>query len=199
MMKIAIVVMRYGEEIIGGAEYHARMIAEHLQQYYQVDVLTTCAKNYHTWTNEYPEKTEIINNVRVIRIKNKLLREDNKVVLIQERIFYNSHTKKEELEWINENGPNCPGLIQYIQNHYNDYHKFVFFTFRYYTTYFGIQAAKEKAFLVPEAEDDPALRFYTTQEIFQNVKGILYNVPEERKLILNNVEFKENEKVWDII
>jgi len=198
-MKIAIVVMRYGEDIVGGAEYHARMIAEHLKQFHQIDILTTCAKNYHTWANEYPEKTEIINEIRVFRFKNSKIRDVNKVVKFEEKIFYNRHSKKDEHDWIKENGPNCPGLIQYIRDHYNEYQIFIFFTFRYYTSYFGIQAAKEKAYLVPEAEDDPALKLSTTHEIFQNVNGILYNVPEERKLILNRVQFDENAKKWDII
>ena len=198
-MKIAIVVMRYGEDIVGGAEYHARMIAEHLKQYYQIDILTTCAKSYHTWANEYPEKIETLNGIRVLRFKNSKIRDVNKVVAIEEKIFYNHHTKNDELDWINENGPKSPGLIQYIRDHYDDYHIFIFFTFRYYTSYFGIQAAKEKAFLVPEAENDPALKLSTTQELFQTVKGIFYNVPEERALILNRVKFDENEKKWDII
>ena len=199
MKKIAIVVMRYGEDIVGGAEYHARMIAEHLKQYYLIDVLTTCAKNYHTWANEYPEKILTINGIRVIRFKNSKIRDVNKVEAIEEKIFNNYHTKNDEIDWFNENGPKCPGLIEYIQDHYDEYLIFIFFTFRYYTSYFGIQAAKEKAFLVPEAENDPALYLSTTQEIFQNVNGIFYNVPEERKLILNRVQFNENGKKCELI
>lgn len=199
MKKIAIVVMRYGEDIVGGAEYHARMIAEHLKQYYQIDVLTTCAKSYHTWANEYEEEIETLNDIHVLRFKNTKIRDVNKVLAIEEKIFYASHTKNDELDWINENGPTCPGLIQYIQDHYDEYHIFIFFTFRYYTSYFGVQAAKGKAFLVPEAENDPALNLSTTQELFHNVNGIFYNVPEERKLILNHVHFNEKEKKWDLI
>ncbi|ADN36159.1 glycosyl transferase group 1 [Methanolacinia petrolearia DSM 11571] len=200
-MKIAIVVMRYGEEIVGGAEYHARMIAEHLNNYCQVNVLTTCAKSYHTWANEYDnENEEVIKNIRILRFKNSKTRKVNNVLAIEEKIFGNlAHTKKDELDWINENGPNCPELIKYIEDHYDDYKAFIFFTFRYYTSYYGINAAKGKAYLVPEAENDPALNLSTTQEIFQNVNGILYNVPEERKLILNRVPFSEKEKKWDII
>jgi len=199
MTKIAIVVMRYGEDIVGGAEYHARMIAEHLKKICQVDVLTTCAKSYHTWANEYPETTETINDVRVIRFKNEKKRDVNKVVALEERIFHTPHTQDDEMAWINENGPNCPGLVRYIEDHYTDYQMFIFFTFRYYTSYFGILAAKNKAFVVPEAENDPALKLTTTRELFQNVKGIFYNVPEERDLILNRVRFNESEKIWDLI
>lgn len=40
-MKIAIVVQRYGADINGGAELHARYVAERLARYADVRVLTT--------------------------------------------------------------------------------------------------------------------------------------------------------------
>jgi hypothetical protein len=40
-VKLAIVVQRYGADINGGAELHARYIAEHLAKHVEVEVLTT--------------------------------------------------------------------------------------------------------------------------------------------------------------
>ena len=48
-MKLAVVVQRYGPAINGGAELHARYIAEHLAESADVRVLTTCAADYLTW------------------------------------------------------------------------------------------------------------------------------------------------------
>ena len=57
--KIAFVVVRYGKEINGGAEYHCRMLAERLVDKYDVEVLTTCVRNYLKGTNDYrPGLTE---------------------------------------------------------------------------------------------------------------------------------------------
>lgn len=42
---IAFVVVRYGLNINGGAEYHCRMLAERLTNDYNVEVLTTCVDN----------------------------------------------------------------------------------------------------------------------------------------------------------
>ena len=53
-MKLAVVVQRYGQTINGGAELHARYVAEHLARHAEVEVLTTCATDYVTWRNELP-------------------------------------------------------------------------------------------------------------------------------------------------
>src|SRR5207245_8168452 len=52
-MRIGLVVQRFGEEVIGGAELHARWIAQHLAETHSVEVLTTCAVDYLTWENAY--------------------------------------------------------------------------------------------------------------------------------------------------
>lgn len=67
--KIALVTIRYGEDINGGAEYHCRMLAERLTDDYDVEVLTTCVCNYNTGINEFPEGEEMLNGVLVRRFK----------------------------------------------------------------------------------------------------------------------------------
>ena len=62
-VKLAVVVQRYGPAINGGAELHARYIAEHLARHAEVEVLTTCATDYVTWRNELPAGVERVNGV----------------------------------------------------------------------------------------------------------------------------------------
>ena len=64
-MKLAVVVQRYGADINGGAELHARYVAEHLARHAQVDVLTTCARDYVTWHDEYEPGVSQLNGVSV--------------------------------------------------------------------------------------------------------------------------------------
>lgn len=69
MDKIAFVVVRYGLDVNGGAEYHVRMLAERLANKYHVEVLTTCVKDYITGDNYFFEGEEIINQVLVRRFQ----------------------------------------------------------------------------------------------------------------------------------
>ena len=66
-VKLGIVVQRYGADISGGAELHARYIAEHLVAHADVRVLTTCARDYVTWRNELPAGEERVNGIPVER------------------------------------------------------------------------------------------------------------------------------------
>ena len=67
-MKLAVVVQRYGADLNGGAELHARYIAERLSRHADVEVLTTCARDYITWRNELPAGTDSVNGLLVKRL-----------------------------------------------------------------------------------------------------------------------------------
>jgi glycosyltransferase involved in cell wall biosynthesis len=198
-MKIALVVPRYGTEIVGGAEFHAKQIVEHLSKYFEVEVLTTCAKDYLTWRNEYREGTEIINNVVVRRFEVKKGRKMNRFRRIEEKVFYgNSHTLDDEYLWVDLQGPYSPSLIDYIHKNKDSYNCFIFFTFRYFPTVYGLPLVSEKSLLAPLAEDDPALDFEIAKNVvFNSAQVILFNSPEEKRLIERKVG--KMDKLRDIV
>ena len=66
-MRLAIVVQRYGVDISGGVELHARYIAERLSARTEVRVLTTCARDHLTWRNEFPPGPDEVNGVPIER------------------------------------------------------------------------------------------------------------------------------------
>src|SRR5471032_1389003 len=64
---LLVVVQRYGEEIVGGAETLARVVAEHLAEHFDVEVATTTALDYWTWANHYAPGDAIVRGVPVHR------------------------------------------------------------------------------------------------------------------------------------
>jgi glycosyltransferase involved in cell wall biosynthesis len=198
-MKLAFVVQRYGLEIIGGAEYFTRLVAERLKKYHTIEIFTSCAKGYHIWENEYENNCECINGIVVRRFRTSKTRCMNSFSTIQNKVYFQNHTLKDEQNWIEEQGPYCPDLIEFIQKNKENYDLFIFFTYRYYPSFYGIEYVKEKAIIVPFAENEPGLNLKVTSDLFKQVRGVIYSTPEEHELIKNRIGFDENKKIWDII
>ncbi|HQZ39977.1 MAG TPA: glycosyltransferase [Vicinamibacterales bacterium] len=182
-MKIALVVQRYGADINGGAELHARYIAEHLARHVEVEVLTTCASDYITWRNERAEGLETVLGVAVRRFPVSRERDPREFADWSQRIFKRPHSVRDELAWLEAEGPASPALVQYIEANQAAYDFFVFFSVRYYHAYHGARTVPGKAILVPTAERDAALGLGIFGPIFRGVRALMYNSFEERALI----------------
>src|SRR5882672_2231950 len=107
-MKLAIVVQRYGADINGGAELHARYIAEHLARHADVRVLTTCARDYLTWRNDFSPCTDALNGVPVERFLVEHERSEADFGLKSDHVFSRRNSLNEELEWQDSEGPASP-------------------------------------------------------------------------------------------
>ena len=183
-MKVAVVVQRYGADINGGAEQHARYVAEHLARHVQVEVLTTCAhRDYISWKNELPEGRELVNGIPVHRFPVAVERHPVEFAKWSEKVFTQQHSLRDELAWLEAEGPTSPALIEHIKTHEADYDFFIFFSFRYHHSYHGCRAVPGKAILVPTAERDGALGLGIYPPIFRGVRAFMYNSFEERALI----------------
>ncbi len=182
-MKLAVVVQRYGADLNGGAELHARYIAERLARHADVEVLTTCARDYITWRNELPEGVDEINGVRVRRFLVSRERDPHDFGRRSEYVFGERHSIADELKWLRAEGPTSPMLVNYLRGRGNDYDYVIFFSYRYYHTYHGVRATPQRAILVPTAERDPALGLAIFGPAFRGVRAVMYNSHEERALI----------------
>ncbi len=182
-MKLAVVVQRYGQAINGGAELHARYIAEQLARHAQVEVLTTCATDYVTWRNELEPGAEQENGVDVRRFKVKHERDPKVFGKRSDRVFEQRHSLGDELDWLDAEGPTSPALVDYIAKHSADYDFCLFFSYRYYHSYYGARAAAGRAILVPTAERDAAVGLAIFRPLFKSVRAVMYNSPEERAMI----------------
>jgi hypothetical protein len=180
-VRLAVVVQRYGADINGGAELHARYIAERLARHADVEVVTTCARDYVTWRNELPPGTETINGVKVRRFPVDRVRDPREFGRRSHRVFEHRHSTADELAWLDSEGPASRALVDYAGRGPFDF--VLLFSYRYYHAYHVARLAPGRAVLVPTAERDPAIALGIFAPIFRGVRAVMYNSPEERAMI----------------
>lgn len=206
MKKIGFVVQRYGLEVNGGAEFHCRVLAEHLKDIFDIEVLTTCAKDYISWANEYSPGETVLNGIVVRRFPvlherdrakaHKLGRMLRKRGLHQKLLrFFGALDAFERMfkprrdpmdvfdEWSIVQGPYAPTLIDHLKENHEQYDALIFFTYLYFPTYRGLPIAAHKSILIPTAHDEPDIYLPGFKQVFASPAAILFNTPAERNLV----------------
>lgn len=182
-MRLCFIVQRYGREVNGGAEFHCREVAEHLVKYASVDVVTTCAVDYITWKNEYPPGIDTLDGVTIRRFHVDRERDLSKFNRFSEVVFCHPHSYEDEIEWMKLQGPYSSSLLEYLSENKDNYDVFIFFTYLYCTTFFGLSLVGDRAMLVPTAHDEPPIYLSIFQNLFHLPQAILYNTEEERNFV----------------
>jgi glycosyltransferase involved in cell wall biosynthesis len=182
-MKLAFVVQRYGADIAGGSEGHCRDLAERLSGKHDITVLTTCAKDYVTWENAFPAGQSTENGVPLHRFPVAQPRRIKVFADLSDEVFDGGASRDKQNEWFKENGPESPELLDYLRTHGSSFDLVVFWTFRYYQSYFGLPLVADRAVLVPTAEEDDAINLDVLVEFFNKPAGYLFLTPEEEQLV----------------
>lgn len=183
-MRVAFVIQRYGSEVHGGSEYLCRMWAERLAQRHQVAVLTTCARDYLTWADYYPPGEEMLNGVHVQRYPVAAPRDMAAFDALSQTLFGQAdRTEADEIEWMRQQGPYAPALFAAIADQQQAFDLFVFMTYLYCSTFFGLPAVQHKAVLVPTAHDEFSIYLGIFRQVFHAPRAIIYLTAAERSLV----------------
>jgi glycosyltransferase involved in cell wall biosynthesis len=184
-VKLAFVVQRYGTGIAGGSEGHCRELAERLSSRHTITVLTTCATDYVTWENASPGGPSVENGVQVVRFPVARPRRMKVFAEISDEVFEGAAPLERQVEWFRENGPETPALLAHLRAHGQDFDLVLFWTYRYYQSYFGLPLVEDRAILVPTAEEDAAIDLDTLPLFFDKPAGYIFMTPEEQELVSN--------------
>jgi glycosyltransferase involved in cell wall biosynthesis len=180
--RVAIVVQRYGE-VTGGAERHAQQVAEHLAPHWNLTLLTTCAKNHLTWENVFPAGEDRVEGLPVLRFPVTRTRNIRPFNGLSRQVFDLPNERLREEHWVAEQGPLCPGLLSHLASSTDAYDGYLFFTYLYAPTVWGLPLVASRAMLVPTAHDEPPLRFGVYGDVFERPRVLMCNTPEEVALI----------------
>ncbi|NJM07994.1 glycosyltransferase [Candidatus Gracilibacteria bacterium] len=182
-MRLAFVIQRYGADVHGGAEAHCREWAERLAQRHDVTVFTTCARDFLTWADHYAPGVERINDVIVCRFAVDAPRDMAAFDAFSAQVFGQPHDVARETEWMRRQGPYSTALLSALEQRYAEFDLFIFITYLYATTFFGLPLVAPKAVLVPTAHDEPPLRLGIFRRVFDTPRYIIYNTPSERAML----------------
>lgn len=180
--KVTFVIHRYSADIAGGAEQYCRRVAERMCRHWDLDIVTTCARDYLTWANEFPAGTEELDGIRVLRFP---VAEHRDMKLFNRRLdaVLAGSTLAEQEEWMRAQGPYSPALLEHLRSTYRERDLFIFFSYLYAHTYFGLPLVADKAVLVPMAHDEPMIRLEIYRSVFGGARRLLFLTPEEKKLV----------------
>jgi glycosyltransferase involved in cell wall biosynthesis len=181
-IRAGFVVPRYGGEIVGGAETLARGFAQHLPaDRFDVEVLTTCARDHHTWRDELPPGVYHDGSVTVRRFPVSP-RDVGRFLAVQQRMSEGFPLMlEEELAWVS-GSVNSEALYEYLGEEGGRYHVLFFLPYLFGTTLLGSQVDPARSVLIPCLHDEPFAYLRVVAHLFRSVRAIFFNSAPERSL-----------------
>ncbi len=175
-MKLGIITARYGMDVLGGAETLARELAEQISRTdIGVEVLTTCARDLHTWRNELPAGSSRLNGVAVRRFPIDHCFRDEKLfrTLVQQFNNRTPATLNDEYAWV-EHSAHSPALYDYLARHGAAYDYLIFMPYLFGTTLYGALVQPEHSLIWPCLHDEAYAYFQHTRMMLETCRGLLF-------------------------
>ena len=181
--RLAFVPPRFGDDVIGGAEVALREAAEGLaERGWQVDVLTTCARDHFTWANEYPAGEEQVGKLRVLRFPTVVDTPGSERAWIHAAILRGEPVPVELQErWMNDD-LRVPSLWHHLLVHADEYRAVVFAPYLFWTTFACGQVAPDRTLLMPCLHDEPEARLDIFGPLFSGARAAWFLSEPERDL-----------------
>jgi glycosyltransferase involved in cell wall biosynthesis len=181
-LRLAVVVPRYGPSILGGAELHARQLAERLAAAgHAVDVLTTCALDHYTWANTLAAGTERDGNLTVRRFP--VDRRDTGIHGELERAIVAGVplSRDEERLWM-RHGVASLAMEEELAVFGDRYDAVLAMPYLFGTTYFAYETRPERCLVIPCLHDEAYARLGIVADMLRGARGVLFNAYPEADL-----------------
>jgi glycosyltransferase involved in cell wall biosynthesis len=109
---------------------------------------------------------------------------------ISRAVFSGRASASDQDEWFRANGPEIPELLEHLERHGREYDRVLFWSYRYFQTYFGLPLVADRAVLLPTAEEDPLIHAGVLERFFALPAGYLFLTPEEADLVAQRVTIR---------
>lgn len=152
--RLAFVTPRFGDEVVGGAESVMREAAEGLAaRGWDVDVLTTCARDHYTWRNEYPPGVTFTSGLTLRRFPTIPPDVELRDLLGRRIMLGLPLSYEDQCRWINA-VLRVPGLFRHLMEHAGDYQAIVLSPYLSWITVACVDVAPGRTILMPCVHDE---------------------------------------------
>ncbi len=172
--RIAFCPARFGPQLTGGAEIVLRKMAERLQDRgWDVEILTTCATDHHTWDNVLPPGTSLEGGLRVRRFPVVGDPIPERADLERRILGPEPLSLAEQQRWMNS-GMRVPELFHHLLDTAEDYRALVFTPYLFWVAFACSQVAPERSLLWTCLHDEPYAHLELFQPVFSGVSGLFF-------------------------
>jgi len=186
-MRVAIVVPRYGPDVLGGAETQARGFAEEAaRREWAVEVWTTCARSHYTWENIYPEGSEEDQGLTIRRFP-VTRRDVGRQAELGIRLAHQGHLPlDDQYAWLESNAHSAP-LYEYVSRHAAEFDVVIALPYATPLVHYAAWAAPECVVVWPCLHDEPYAYMEPTRLLLESAWGVMFLSPEERDLAVRRL------------
>jgi glycosyltransferase involved in cell wall biosynthesis len=193
-VRILYTVQRYGEDIVGGSEAACRLFAEQLvRRGHEVEVVTSCARSYVDWADEYLPGTAVCNGVLVHRLPVASIRTVDSFGPLNDWTILGPRPIPafQQERWMSEMGPRLAGYRRWLLANLTRFDVVIHMTYMYATTTAGltVTAGLAPTILQPTAHDEPALWVRRFDTIFRLPDAFMFFTPEEQRIVAERFDF----------
>ena len=180
--RLALCPTRFGPQIVGGAEIVLRRMALGLQERgWDVEVLTTCAMDHHSWANVVAPGESVEEGLRVRRFPAVNDRGDEHQELEGRILRGERLTMAEQLRWLNS-GMRVPDLLDHLRCHVREYRAMVFTPYPSWVSAVCSQVDPARSVLWTCLHDEPYAALDLFRPVFAGVAGLLFQTGPEHDL-----------------
>jgi glycosyltransferase involved in cell wall biosynthesis len=181
--RVGFVVQRCGDDIVGGAESLCRQTARAMAESWDVEILTTCARDARTWADAYEPGATTIGGVPARRFSVPTPRDPARFDRLSAHVRGEDATPVERAEWMTAQGPVAPDLIAHLSDCSKWYDRVLFYSYLYATTYGGLPPVAARSVLVPLAHREWMLDLDIFDRVYAHAGAFAYVSEEERAIV----------------
>jgi glycosyltransferase involved in cell wall biosynthesis/SAM-dependent methyltransferase len=201
MRKVAIVVQRCHQSVVGGSEALAWQYATLLGDTYEVDVLTTTAVDAAYWSNVLPEGLEIRAGINIHRFHVDVGYSEYRTELwtrmMQDFGRFGAGTQRapdggtKHIPWsiplqeelIRHIGPYSESLVRFLRSNWSKYRAIIFITYLYPTAYFGLTEIRAgHALFAPTLHNEQPAYLSVYKHAARRAHSLVWLTEAERRL-----------------